>query len=68
MTVTGDPPMLRVQPADAEDPRVAAFFAGMHLRGVYMIRGVCFASLAHTESDIDQTIEAASGAVASASA
>ena len=68
MTVLGDPPMLRVQPADLEDPRGAAFFAAMHLRGVYMIRGVCFASLAHTESDVDQTIEAASGAVASADA
>ena len=68
MTVKGDPPMLRVQPADLEDPRGAAFFAVMHLRGVYMIRGVCFASLAHTESDVDQTIEAAGEAVASAEA
>ena len=68
MTVQGDPPMLRVQPADLEDPRGAAFFAGMHLRGVYMIRGVCFASLAHTDSDVDQTIEAAGGAVANADA
>ncbi|MCY3801744.1 MAG: aminotransferase class III-fold pyridoxal phosphate-dependent enzyme [Chloroflexi bacterium] len=68
MTVKGDPPMLRVQPAELEDPRGAAFFAGMHLRGVYMIRGVCFASLAHTESDVDQTIEAAGGTVASADA
>ena len=68
MTVAGDPPMLRVLPADAEDPRGAAFYASMHLRGVYMIRGVCFASLAHTESDVDQTIEAAIGAVASADA
>ena len=57
MTVKGDAPMLRVLPADAEDPRAADFFAGMHLRGVYMIRGTCFASLAHTETDVDQTIE-----------
>ena len=63
MTVKGDPPMLRVNPSDIEDPRAAEFFARLHLQGVYMIRGVCFASLAHTETDVDQTIETARAAM-----
>ena len=40
--------------------RYAAFVRGMSARGVRLIgRGIWYVSTAHTESDLDQTIEAA---------
>ena len=59
MTVRGDPPMIRVLPRNTKDRRAANFYSGMHRRGVYMIQGSAFASLAHTASDVDMTIQAA---------